>query len=1098
MTAVQQFLQSTLINAPWAERIGWTLVHSLWQVALIALGYALVSLMFRKQEAKVRYACGCVALLAMIGFTVGTFLMLPVDSASLGTDLNSTSAGAALPIDTGANLPQSDAPSAPIEVVSEFPVDDRAAQTVLEPSPADEPALLAVFSSEALRPWMPLVTLVWLLGVVVLSFRPIGGWLHVRRLQGRGLSSLSDSLQQIAKRSARSLGVTRMVRFAQSTLVAVPTVVGFLRPLVLLPVSTVSGLAVREIELILIHELAHIRRQDYLVNLAQTVIESLLFFHPAMWWLSAQIRMERENCCDDIAVAVSGNRAGYVEALTRLEEQRLASSVMALAATGGSLLGRVQRLLGQPHAEFGYRSVTACLTGLLVIGLFSLTLAMGTTPEAPPVESDREAMLAFARALEVGDKVAEQLTVTIEKFGATPIVPGKDLWRLSLEEGRGEILPQAGDFYLSFYLEADRDDPHARELPLAEKDETITVEPFPFLTDESVLNAEVVRGDQTRGSEIAVSLSEDALKILGAVTLDSIRKRVAIVIDGKVLSVSRIDAVFPGARALIAGDFSPQKAEAIAEKLNAYPENAREFLDSLEKKTNARKQKSHTEKASLSAKEPDSLGLDKAAIISLSPESKSSEKKQSGLAGFASKLIAGGANQGVTCKRLDNGYLHIVPTANKPRCAIVTNGSLHGAGVQSGTSDLGLSFNCKIKLSQKGRTVGIHAKGDRLVVGDETYSLSEGRLFAVAIDKDQFFVKQFAVSEDDGSGSLLPTDDRLETFFNSPRADQFKTGKAATIDLLSEKKSGSKKQSILARFGSKLLAMSSNQGVTGKRLDNRYTHIAPKAKKPHCAIVTDGSLHSAGVQGGGLVRPSFHCKIELATKGRTVDILAKRNRLVVGDETYNLSEGRLFAVAIRNDQFLVEQFVVPEEDGSGSLLPTDDRLEMFFKGAWADQLETANTATLSLSRERKPSMKKQSSLLVLASMLLAGCADSPGVVCTRLDNRSTYIASLGEKPQFAIVTDGKVWGGVKGAIFLGSKFDGTVKSTLNGTAVDFHTKGNTLVIGDKTYSPSEGRLFAVALNSDPLVIKQFVVPESDNIRSLIKTDGRVDTFFNSL
>ena len=261
----------------------------------------------------------------------------------------------------------------------------------------------------------------WLLGVCVLSLRPILGWLHIRRLQRHGLSPLSDSMRREAGRLARRLGVTRAVQFVQSTLVEVPTVVGSLRPFVLLPASAVSGLSVAEIEMILAHELAHIRRHDYLVNLAQTVLEALLFFHPAMWWVSRQVRKERENCCDDIAVAVSGNRERYVQALTRLEEQRAASSVAALAATGGSLLDRVRRLLGQPCAEFGYRSATAWLAGLVAVGLVSLALATGDAPqeeggeasaddvedrEAAPDPIEHEAVLVvreFLKAIESGD-----------------------------------------------------------------------------------------------------------------------------------------------------------------------------------------------------------------------------------------------------------------------------------------------------------------------------------------------------------------------------------------------------------------------------------------------------------------------------------------------------------------------------------------------------------------------------------------------------------------------------------------------------------------------------------------------------------------------
>ncbi|MCF7731803.1 MAG: HEAT repeat domain-containing protein [Akkermansiaceae bacterium] len=162
-----------------------------------------------------------------------------------------------------------------------------------------------------------------------------------------------------------------------------------------------------------------------LVNLAQTVLEALLFFRPAMWWVSRQVRKERENCCDDIAVAVSGNRECYVQALTRLEEQRAASSVAALAATGGSLLDRARRRPGQPGTEFGYRSATAWLAGLVAVGFVSLALATG---EAPQQEGGEGAV--GAEAVAAAGRIKERLNgpeseplkrfLEVERFARLP------------------------------------------------------------------------------------------------------------------------------------------------------------------------------------------------------------------------------------------------------------------------------------------------------------------------------------------------------------------------------------------------------------------------------------------------------------------------------------------------------------------------------------------------------------------------------------------------------------------------------------------------------------------------------------------------------
>jgi hypothetical protein len=143
------------------------------------------------------------------------------------------------------------------------------------------------------------------------------------------------------------VGVSRPVQLFISSLVEVPTVVGWLKPVILVPVGALAGLPPNHVEALLAHELAHIRRYDYLVNVLQNVAEAVLFYHPAVWWVSSQVRAERELCCDDIAVRASGDVLTYVHALAELESYRPAQSRHVLAANGGSLLNRIRRLVGQ-------------------------------------------------------------------------------------------------------------------------------------------------------------------------------------------------------------------------------------------------------------------------------------------------------------------------------------------------------------------------------------------------------------------------------------------------------------------------------------------------------------------------------------------------------------------------------------------------------------------------------------------------------------------------------------------------------------------------------------------------------------------------------
>jgi beta-lactamase regulating signal transducer with metallopeptidase domain/HEAT repeat protein len=218
---------------------------------------------------------------------------------------------------------------------------------------------------------MPWIVALWLTGVLALSLRLFGGWLRVRRLTRAGTrvaaQALQDSLEQLVAR----MRVSRPVRLLESTIIHVPAVVGWLRPVVLMPVSLNTGLTPQQLQVLLAHELAHVRRNDYAVNLLQAVVETFLFYHPVVWWVSRRIREERENCCDDIAVMVCGDPRAYAGTLVELEQLRSADLELAAAATGGSLFKRVRRLLTPPttHSESEPRWIAAMLVLGLIVAL---------------------------------------------------------------------------------------------------------------------------------------------------------------------------------------------------------------------------------------------------------------------------------------------------------------------------------------------------------------------------------------------------------------------------------------------------------------------------------------------------------------------------------------------------------------------------------------------------------------------------------------------------------------------------------------------------------------------------------------------------------
>jgi beta-lactamase regulating signal transducer with metallopeptidase domain len=251
-----------------------------------------------------------------------------------------------------------------------------------------------------LEPLVPTLMLAWLAGVTMLSLRLLTGWLWIQRLRTHGVSAANETCRRMTARLSRRLHITRAITLLESTLVDVPTVLGFLKPVVLLPASVLGGLTPQQLEAILAHELAHIRRHDYLVNLLQTLVETVLFYHPAVWWVSRRIRVERENCCDDLAVSLCGDPVAYAHALADLEALRSGPAPdhhIAMAATGGSLLQRVRRLLGAPSSHTGRGpawlagSVALLLIGGIALGAdglradrFAADGAYQDIPPAPP------------------------------------------------------------------------------------------------------------------------------------------------------------------------------------------------------------------------------------------------------------------------------------------------------------------------------------------------------------------------------------------------------------------------------------------------------------------------------------------------------------------------------------------------------------------------------------------------------------------------------------------------------------------------------------------------------------------------------------------
>lgn len=284
--------------------LAWTLLHFIWQGAALALALAGAQLVLRNSTARVRYAAACATLLFMFASAVITFTVLERNTAG--------------PVASTAVESVRQSPSS-AEQVSNGP---------------NQPA-----------PYVAWLVYAWMLGVAVLSVRSSHAWILAQRMKRKQAWPAASVWQERLKRLQQRLEISRPIRLCESAIAEVPAVIGWLRPVILMPAGAVTGLAPLQLEALLAHELAHVRRHDYVVNLMQTVVETLLFYHPAVWWVGKRIRAERENCCDDLAVSVCGDVLTYARALTRLEQMRTGTPEFAMAANAGSLVERIRRLL---------------------------------------------------------------------------------------------------------------------------------------------------------------------------------------------------------------------------------------------------------------------------------------------------------------------------------------------------------------------------------------------------------------------------------------------------------------------------------------------------------------------------------------------------------------------------------------------------------------------------------------------------------------------------------------------------------------------------------------------------------------------------------
>ncbi len=334
--------------AAWVEAIGWALVHSTWQGMAVAAALALRGL--RRGSAEARYLAACLALALMVALPVAT-----------------------------ARLPA----SAPAVEVGHPDSRDVAGPAVAVAGPSPPARAAGSRLGDRARPILPALVAGWLVGVGVLSGRLLGGYLLAGRRKARDARPVAGDWPDRLDRLKARLGVRRVVALLETARLEVPTVIGWARPAILVPTSALTGLAPAELEAILAHELAHVARHDYLINLCQCAAETLLFYHPGARWASSVIRREREHCCDDLAVAASGDRLGYARALATMEGLRGPALSLSPAANGGSLLARVRRVLEPTETSMSMKPARLLVTMAVALTVAPAWLARVAAQQPP-------------------------------------------------------------------------------------------------------------------------------------------------------------------------------------------------------------------------------------------------------------------------------------------------------------------------------------------------------------------------------------------------------------------------------------------------------------------------------------------------------------------------------------------------------------------------------------------------------------------------------------------------------------------------------------------------------------------------------------------
>ncbi len=378
----------SLFSQEFQYAMGWTVIHSFWQATVIAILSGLVMIALRKKTAQTRYLVHNFALYGVLLAAIVTFSFYFNSKGTANKQESIAKIATPAPISKPTTKFSFETPESLKITIEAGELQPIVAEKEATPAPLSIAGMKAYFDAN-----IYFVVLIWLLGVGLFILKLLGGISYVYYLRNQHNFPVDEYWFEMVENLSKRVNIQKEIALVESALVRSPVVVGYLKPMILFPIGAINRLNPQEVEAILAHEIAHVMRHDYVFNIIQSVIEALLYFNPAVWWISANIRAERENCCDDVAIQLCGNSMAYAKSLVAVQEMQYYSATFAMGFAGqrkNHLLMRVQRILNQSNNKTNVmeKLIATCL---IVIGM--VFISYGGPKELLPNLFDKTSFL---------------------------------------------------------------------------------------------------------------------------------------------------------------------------------------------------------------------------------------------------------------------------------------------------------------------------------------------------------------------------------------------------------------------------------------------------------------------------------------------------------------------------------------------------------------------------------------------------------------------------------------------------------------------------------------------------------------------------------